>query len=356
MSFIRNAWYVAAWADEVTREPMVRTILGEPVLLYRTEDGGVVALSDRCPHRFAPMHKGQLEGDVIACPYHGLAFGPDGACVHNPHDDRIPDRARLRAYPVVERQTIIWIWPGDAARAAEVDPPDCPDMIEREDRRTVTGYLKVRSNFSLVTDNLLDLTHSGYLHANSISVPATSGRPEARSGKDEEGVFSRYLTRNVAPPGQWKRFWKEDACDYHRLIRWEPPARLRLEVGVSPVDRPLSEGSSGTGYHLLTPETERSTHYFWTSTRYYDLEPEFDVPTRQFVENAFSNEDEPMIAACQDYMEGEDVFALNPVLLPTDRASVLASRTVKQLLRAEQQPSHEEESASPGQRRFRFKG
>ena len=76
--FVRNCWYVAAWASEITRAPLARMFLGEPVLLYRREDGTAVALEDRCCHRNVPLSLGRITGDAVRCGYHGMTFGPDG--------------------------------------------------------------------------------------------------------------------------------------------------------------------------------------------------------------------------------------------------------------------------------------
>jgi vanillate O-demethylase monooxygenase subunit len=81
MSFVRNAWYVAAWDHELTREMRRRIILDEPVVLFRTTDGKPVALEDRCCHRQAPLSMGKLVADVVHCPYHGLQFDATGKCV-----------------------------------------------------------------------------------------------------------------------------------------------------------------------------------------------------------------------------------------------------------------------------------
>ena len=82
--WIRNAWYVAAWTHEI--EPgriHARTIIDQPLVLYRTTDG-IVALEDRCPHRFAPLSLGRLEGDALRCMYHGLKFAPEyESCIGN---------------------------------------------------------------------------------------------------------------------------------------------------------------------------------------------------------------------------------------------------------------------------------
>ena len=80
MNFLRNAWYCAAWSNEITRTPLARTLLNEKVVMYRKEAGGIVALANVCAHRYAPMDKGKLHGDVIACPYHGMRYA-EGASV-----------------------------------------------------------------------------------------------------------------------------------------------------------------------------------------------------------------------------------------------------------------------------------
>src|SRR3954465_2660524 len=83
--FIKNTWYVAAWDKEVTTEGMfARTIIGVPVLMYRTSDGQVVALEGRCWHRGAPLSKGKREGDCVRCMYHGLKFDATGQCIEAP--------------------------------------------------------------------------------------------------------------------------------------------------------------------------------------------------------------------------------------------------------------------------------
>lgn len=83
--FLRNCWYVAGWSHHVTAgEIVARTVIGEPIVLYRTLDGAVTVLEDRCCHRFAPLSRGRLEGDDIRCMYHGLKFSASGICVEIP--------------------------------------------------------------------------------------------------------------------------------------------------------------------------------------------------------------------------------------------------------------------------------
>ena len=95
--FLRNAWYVAMWAENLAPEQLVpRTILGEPLVFFRAPDGTASAIEDRCPHRFAPLSRGRwLPSGRIQCGYHGLEIDGSGACVYNPHGNHhIPPAAR----------------------------------------------------------------------------------------------------------------------------------------------------------------------------------------------------------------------------------------------------------------------
>ncbi len=115
--FIRNAWYVAAWADEIGEAPLARRICNEPVVLFRDQQNRVAALHDMCCHRGAPLHMGMVVEQGLQCGYHGLIFDTSGACVRVPGQDLILERPRVRSFPVVEQDAFVWIWMGDPARA-----------------------------------------------------------------------------------------------------------------------------------------------------------------------------------------------------------------------------------------------
>ena len=103
--FLRNYWYVAAMPSELDGDELLgRWVLNEPVLLYRTADGGVAALRDICPHRSARLSAGEREGDTVRCLYHGLEFGTDGRCLRVPGQDGVPPGGlTVQTYPVAEK-------------------------------------------------------------------------------------------------------------------------------------------------------------------------------------------------------------------------------------------------------------
>src|SRR5438105_4672938 len=109
--YLRQAWYVAAWSNELGRDkPLERTIIEQAICLYRKEDGTPVALANACAHRLAPLSMGRIVGDAVQCPYHGLQFSATGRCVHNPHNDgKIPAKMAVASFPVVERHKAIWV-------------------------------------------------------------------------------------------------------------------------------------------------------------------------------------------------------------------------------------------------------
>jgi len=109
---VRNRWYIAAFGDEITREPMERTILGKPVVFYRTEAGAPVAMYGICPHRYFPLAQGRLEGDAIVCGYHGFKFDFGGKCVEIPSQGTGAGFCQP-SYRIEERGSLCWIWMGD---------------------------------------------------------------------------------------------------------------------------------------------------------------------------------------------------------------------------------------------------
>ena len=113
MPFARNQWYVIAYSAEIGEELMARTVCGEPIVLYRTSDGRVTGLADRCVHRRYPLSHSNRVGDQIVCGYHGFTYDAQGTCVAVPGQTRIPRTARVPAYPIVEQDSLIWVWIGD---------------------------------------------------------------------------------------------------------------------------------------------------------------------------------------------------------------------------------------------------
>ena len=343
-SFVRNAWYVAAWSDGIGDGQLVaRTIMDEPIVLYRKADGHVAAIEDRCAHRFAPLHMGKIVGgNRIQCPYHGLEFDDTGACVRNPHGAKnIPSRARVKSYPVVEKHKAVWIWMGDApADAAKVPDFGVLDNVP-ELYTTKRDSIVIRANYQLIVDNLLDLSHTSYLHDGILGNQDTVESEITVEQDGDDVVVARHATNSV-PPGMFAQFWPNHPprVDKFTNMRWMAPSTLRLVTGIRKMDAPQDSGTGYHAIHMLTPENERSTHYFFTAVRFgvmtadeklnRDLQEKI-AKMRRF---AFEEQDAPVIEAQQRNIESA-TKPLDPVVLAIDVGPVRYKRVLGKMLEAE---------------------
>jgi phenylpropionate dioxygenase-like ring-hydroxylating dioxygenase large terminal subunit len=343
-TYLRNAWYVAAWSDDLAEGQLLgRTILKEPIVLFRKADGNVAALQDRCPHRFAPLHMGKvIGGDRIQCPYHGLEFDTSGACVLNPHGTRnIPPRARVRSYRATEKHKAIWIWMGAApADAAKVPDFGVLDNVP-ELHTTKRDSIVIRANYQLIIDNLLDLSHTSYLHEGILG-NADTVESEIKVEQDGDDVVVERHATNSAPPGMFAQFWPDHPprVDKFTNMRWMAPSTLRLLTGICKMG---ASPDSGTGYnaiHLLTPENQRSTHYFFTAVRFGvttsddKLNRDLQKKVAEMRRFAFEEQDAPVIEAQQRIIETANK-TLDPLILAIDVGPVRYKRILSKMLEAE---------------------
>ena len=274
--FLRNYWYVAGYDHEVTRRPLGRMILGEPIVFYRLEDGTAVALEDRCAHRHLPLSMGTLVGDVLQCHYHGLRYDKTGTCVHIPGQDTIPRSARVRRYPVVERYRWLWIWMGDPALA---DPDMITDFHWLDDPNwgAKSCYLHVKANWQLIVDNLLDLTHLAFVHESTIGNAALVENAAVKVTRAPNNVVvTRWIIDAPAPPTFVKAGGFTAPVDRWQIIDFMPPAFLRLDVGCTPTGTGAPQGRRVGGITMrnlnaITPETETTSHYFWGQAHNFDI-------------------------------------------------------------------------------------
>jgi len=184
--FVRNAWYVAAAAEEITGKPLARTLLNEPVVIFRNGRGEIAALADRCCHRGAPLSLGNATERGIRCGYHGLEFDREGMCIEIPGQRVIPKHARVLSYPVFLKADYVWIWLGQADKA---DPSEIVDYPPDDQINWPRAHdmLHLQASYIMVLENLMDLSHLSYLHKTSIG--SSDGQCERVNGRraDAEG-------------------------------------------------------------------------------------------------------------------------------------------------------------------------
>jgi len=334
--FLRNAWYVAAWDYEVEKALFERTIIGESILMFRKPDGVAVAMNNTCPHRFSPLNRGKLHGDIVECPYHGLRFNAEGKCVHNPHGEgKIPKKACTRTYPLVEIHDMLWIWMGEAELA---DPATIPDFSCHSDDRfpTVSGVIEMHGNYELITDNLMDLTHVEFVHEGILGSDAIK-RGEHEITQNGTTMYSnRWCPNGLAPPA-WDAMFGNygKPVDHWLYMRWDAPCHMLLDVGITPTGSPREDGIWMYGTDILTPRDETSTYYYWGASRSYGHgDRNADKQWEEAITIAFGQQDKPLIEA-QQHMLGlhgaTDIDEVDAVLLTTDSGPMRCRRIMQKL-------------------------
>jgi vanillate O-demethylase monooxygenase subunit len=334
--FLRNAWYMAAWSHEVGDALLRRRLLSNPALLFRKSDGTVAMMIDRCPHRFAPFSMGTRSGDTITCAYHGLQFDAAGACVGNPFSEKLP-RAAVRTFPTAERDGIVWFWPGEADQANEAAIPDFSSLFVEDQGAPLTGLLPMSAPYEFGTDNLMDLSHIEFVHRGSFA-----GRGVIFAGEHEvlsEGIRlrSNWWMPGVPAPGHTFGIYPPDMLTDHWLdMRWDPPATMYLQIGACPMGGKREGGVTVHQAHILTPETAETTHYFWATTRSGPPSPEGDSVLAGLMEQAFREEDKPIIEAAYANLDGVDFWDAGPISLRVDGGGTRARRMIQKLIKEEE--------------------
>lgn len=338
---LRHAWYMAGWSEELKDQTLSRRLFDRPVVLFRDRAGAPHALADRCPHRFAPLSRGTIDGDSLVCPYHGLTFDGSGRCTRNPFAQQIPAGARVDAWRVEERHGSLWLWGGEAAAA---DPSQIPDFSMVDDApgvRVVRGYTLLEAPYEFGIDNLMDLSHIEFVHRGSFAGMGVifAGRHEVREVGD--AIWSNWWMPDVAAPPHTRGIYPPDLrCDHWLDMRWNAPASMRLQIGATPAGKPRDDGVIAEQSHILTPAGPATTHYFWATTRYHDLESaETDDFLRSLFRQAFDDEDKPIIKAAYENLEGEDFWESKPVSLGVDAGGLRVRRRLKALLSREKNPA-----------------
>ena len=166
--FPLDQWYVAGFSSELTDKPIARKFLNQPVVLFRNGNGQVAALEDRCCHRSLPLSCGTVEATGLRCGYHGLLYAPNGSCIEIPGQERIPAKAKVKSYSIVEKNHILWIWMPKADGTAPTH--ETPIYVHHDDPKYKfgTGHYHYHAPYQLIHDNLLDLSHLGYVHLKTI--------------------------------------------------------------------------------------------------------------------------------------------------------------------------------------------
>jgi len=273
-SFVRNAWYVAGMSGEFETDKLHGMVITKrPIVIWRGRDGKVVAFDDRCVHKRMPLSCGKiLANGTLECSYHGFAYDTAGKCVTIPSqtDVPIPTRAKLKPFPVVEQEGVVWLWAGDPDNIGSARPPRTPEFISPEWDNYTCPPIHVPANYLLLIENLLDITHFYPLHDGNIGDLANSKIPIEFIEQEVDGNPSIKTIRKVDnyqhPPFlvDWFGYETVDRVHTHQMSN---PGLTRVQLRCAPPGKLGTQAERGyILHHSHTPIDETSHIWRWTIT------------------------------------------------------------------------------------------
>ncbi len=340
MHYAKNAWYVAGFEMDLDAgRPVATSILGEPIVLYRTASGKIVALEDRCVHRLAPLSLGRCEGDNLRCMYHGLLFDPDGKCIEIPGQELIPAKAKVRPYPVVVKHSHMWLWMGDPARADEalIAPSigyDDPDYLCHH------GHVDFAAEARLIGDNLLDFSHVPYTHLNSFDLGQNYADERPVVSAIEQGVrIDRWTTATLGAATGRAAQPVDHFVTYDYLI----PGIFLAWSGFYPLGtadaleqgRPDYSQAFGVNFttHAVTPMTEKTSRFTYLTCLHRSYATQEALDGMAEIQRRAYDEDRTVIEAQQHTIDLSD----DPKVMPSahDQSLTLYHRMLDQRVEAD---------------------
>ena len=339
--FLKNTWYVACQADEITDKPLGRKICNESMVFYKNTEGKVAAVQDFCPHRGAPLSLGRVCNGQLVCGYHGLVMGCDGHTISMP-GHQVRNFEPIKSYAVIERYGFVWVWPGDQSK---VDASKMPEFewFDNPQWAYGGGLYHIACDYRLMIDNLMDLTHETYVHSTSIGQQEIDETPSRTITEGDRVMTSRFMEGIKAPPFWQMAMRANDLDDQATVDRWQickftPPSHVLIEVGVAlagkggynadPKDKTYS-----VVVDFITPETDTSIHYFWGMVRQF--KPEDKALTAQIREGQgkIFGEDLAMLEQQQKNLLANPDRKLK--ILSIDAGGVMSRRVIDRLLAEE---------------------
>jgi vanillate O-demethylase monooxygenase subunit len=272
--------------------------------------------------------------------YHGLKFDPTGRCIQIPGQEKVPPKVAVQSYPVVERDHLVWIWMGDPDKA---DPDLIVDFPYLRDPRWkgIPDYLHYDSNYLLIVDNLSDFAHLAFVHTKTLGGSeeyAYKTKPVAVERLPRGFRVERWHFGADKPPFHSKVDRTPGKVDRRNIARMYVPGIFFMETLFSPAGSGAEKGNlAGAKQYrncqFFTPETSRSTHFFWDYLHDYELnDPNIALSLNRSMIEGFL-EDKFIIEGQQELLDADPNFKMNAIVADAPLAHF--RRTLGRLIDAE---------------------
>ena len=260
-SYVRNCWYVAGMSTDFPKEKLTGHVICEqPMVIWRTRTGQVVAYDDRCAHKKFPLSKGRLMADgTLECGYHGMRYDMTGKCVMIPAHPTGPisPKATVNPFPVIEQDGVVWVWTGDPAKSDSRKPPRLHEVGDEAYETVVLGPMEIKASYFLLIENILDITHFYPLHDGNVGDFETSKLPiEVDQGEKDGNKFVGVIrkAKNYKQPAFYSDWFHYELADRHNTQYMLSPATARVAMRSWPAGQEgVAEERGYSLFHIITP-------------------------------------------------------------------------------------------------------
>jgi phenylpropionate dioxygenase-like ring-hydroxylating dioxygenase large terminal subunit len=297
-----NLWYVAEWSDTVKDKPVKVKMLGQNFVLFRDQQGKVSCLSDVCLHRGGSLSGGRTIRDCVACPYHGWQFNGDGKVEFIPSEGgefKIPDRARVDAYPTEERYGMIWVFLGDIPESERIPIPEFPEYSDTKKWRAMHDNWDWKAEAARVVENGIDIAHASFVH------PMFGYEETAQENHIKKVEFHDYWARSwneQYPPEltggflNWRKLIRSDRQPTETIPTWYMAGMVvRIQINLNP-------SMSIIMFDANTPVDEHNTRTFAVQLRSFVKHPIFDASSRKRLHKIFREDQVILEQASPNYL------------------------------------------------------
>lgn len=238
---LRRHWLVVCTTKELKRQPIARTVLGVPLVIFR-DGSSVHAVLDRCSHRNAPLSAGRIHDGCIQCPYHGWRFNGKGHCVQRPGIlDTPPQETAIESFPTTSCNNFIWV----CLSQNPDEPPASRPWFAKQGFGNFTWIDCIDASFGDALENLLDATHTPFVHSGLVRSESSQQLFSAIVRVKNGIVEAEYIDEGKQAGWISKLFERNRSSSFGRFI---PPCIAELEY----------TSKSGTEFVLnsyFTPES-----------------------------------------------------------------------------------------------------
>lgn len=291
---LKNFWYPVAFSADLKDDTMVPfDCFEEPWVIFRGKDGRAGCVQNTCAHRACPLHLGSVTDGRIQCPYHGWEYSTDGVCEKMPSTHLL--NVHIKALPCVEKDGLIWVWPGNAIPDAPL-PSLEPPMGFNIHAQIV---MELPVEHGLLLDNLLDLAHAPFTHTTTFAkgwaVPS----------------FVKFMTPATGLQGYWD--------PYPIDMEFRPPCMVLSTIGISKPGKIEGRSTQNCSTHLhqlhvCIPSSRQKTRLLYRMSLDFapllQHVPFMHILWRHFADKVL-NEDLRLVIGQQDRMvRGSNVWNL----------------------------------------------